>query len=166
MNIRGWMDENQNLVAVIAVVVIILALIFSFYNCSGSSTGPGGSGMVYYYDITADEIFTAKAELIPPIQSPNDNEAVRVHFYTCGSCKESERFVGYYEKYTPEVKKKLEEAQGNEEHEMYYEQESQGLLISLDAKKWYPMYAQQAEQALSNKLKCDEGKKLRYCHAK
>lgn len=165
MNIRGWMDENQNLVAVIAVVIMILALLFIFMQCKGR-TATAGSGKAWYFDVAAGTTFADDATLIPPITSPAGNEAVRVHFYSCGDCNESERFVGYYERYTPEVKAKLEAARTSNQPDQYYEMEGEGLLISLDAKQWFPMYSPQAEESLSSKLQCPGGKRLRYCHAK
>ncbi len=166
MNIRAWMNENQNLVAVIAVVIMVLALFFIFYQCQGRTT-PTGSGNAYYYDVATGETFTDEATLIPPITSPAGNEAVRAHYYTCGDCGEDERFVGYFEKYTPEAKQRIESAQQNEEFsEYYYEMEGQGLLISLDAQQWYPIYSPQGEQLMSDKLNCPSGQRLKYCHPK
>lgn len=162
MNIREWMDQNQNMVAVGAVVVMILALIFIFYQCKGT-TRHVGAGQSYYYDTVTGKTFVSDANQIPPITSPDGNEAVRVHYYSCGSCSDSERFAGYFEKYPAEAKAKLEAAQSGENAmEAMYEYETQAL-ISLDGKQWFPMYGPQPQEALDKKLQCPDGKRPRYC---
>lgn len=165
MNIRGLMEQNQNMVAVVAVVVMILALIYIFYSCQGPSQRVGSSE-AYYYDVVTQEVFTAGANLVPPIQSPAGNEAVRVHFYSCGSCSKSERFAGYYEKYPPEAKAKIEEAMKSQEMTEYIYEYENAALVSLDAKTWAPMSGPggtSVQDELDKKLQCDGDKRPRYC---
>jgi hypothetical protein len=165
MNIRGLMDQNQNLVAVVAVVVMILALIYIFYSCQGPRRYSGTSE-AYYYDVVTEKVFTDEANLIAPIKSPDGNEAVRVHFYSCGSCSKSERFAGYYEKYPPEAKAKIEELMKSEHGmEMMYEYENTPL-VSLDAKTWVQQSSQEGagiQEELDKKLTCEGNKRPRYC---
>jgi len=62
----------------------------------------------WYYDVVTGEVFAARAKQIPPIQSPDGHEAVRVFFFSCGECTEGERFAGYYMKYTAAMKQQLD----------------------------------------------------------
>jgi len=161
---RDWINQNSAVVTVASVVVLVLSLAIIINQGRGRSTPEPGNA--YFYDTVTKEYFTDSATKIPPITSPAGNEAVRAHFFTCGECTEAtkdeggERFIGYYEKYTPEVKAKLEESPEAFE---FYEEAFQGRLYSPDGTRWT-----QAESPTGFRLieelqeKCP-AKKLRYC---
>lgn len=164
---REWVNQNSAVVTVAAVVVLVLSLAIIINQGRGRSAPKPGNA--YFYDVVTKEYFTDSATKIPPITSPAGNEAVRAHFFTCGECTEKtsdeggERFVGYYEKYLPDIKAKLEK---NPEAFEFYEEAFQGRLYSPDGTKWT-----QAESPTGFKLiedlqtKCP-AKKLRYCPPK
>ncbi len=99
----------------------------------------------YYYDVVTGGQFVAESDELPPIIRENGNKAFKAYVFTCGSCSnESERFVGYYEGFTDDFKKKraaaIEAAKVGElfSPEMLALEEgiSGGRLISTDAKIW------------------------------
>jgi len=162
LSIRDKINANQNIVVVVAVVVIAVALIWIFTR--GGGGGAAGTGEAYYYDTVTEEVFTAKANQYPPIESPDGNPAVRVHFFSCGDCSEAERFIGFYDKYTDEAKRKLETATEQEMYEM--SEYETGVLNSVDGQTWLDPASEQFQMALQEKLNCPEGGRARYCRAK
>lgn len=124
---RDWINRNSAIVTVasVALLVISLAVIIS----QNSRPGPPPPGEAYFYDTVTKTYFTDKATLIPPITSEAGNEAIRAHFFTCGECTDAleadggQRFLGYYEKYAPDVKAKIE---NNPESMHFYEEVFQG----------------------------------------
>ena len=161
---RDWMNNNSSIVTVASVVILVGALAFLV-----SRTRRGGGGQVgdaWYYDTVTKEYFTDKTTKVAPFTRTNGNEAVRAHFFTCGECTDKlkadggERFVGYYEKYTPDVKAKLEE---NTQSFMIYEMAFQGRLYSKDGKKWVAADKPEGIAITSDLQKQCPPKKLRYC---
>ena len=157
-----------------AVLAIGMVLIVT----RGGSGLPTGDEPTYFYDVETGELFIASGNQVPPIQSPAGNEAVRANVYTCGACTEEERFVGYYEKYTPEAKKTLEQAQaeqddgGNDPDEgmaqgmgMMQAQMS-GLMVSLDGEEWQSRQQMdlQSEGLMEQvRSQCDDPSQLKFC---
>lgn len=135
----GTRKKRSGGVPVVLIVVIVslvalaglavLGVSFAVIINQNKRPGPPPPGEAYFYDVVTREYFTDKATLIPPIQSPSGNEAIRAHFFTCGECTEAlhtdggQRFLGYYEKYAPEVKAKIE---NNPESMHFYEEVFQG----------------------------------------
>ncbi|MBI1373543.1 MAG: hypothetical protein GC159_12510 [Phycisphaera sp.] len=125
-DLRNWVNQNSAAVTVGAVVLLVISLAIIINQ--GRSPTPPPPGEAYYYDLVSKEYFTDEATKIAPIINPaTGNEAVRAHFFTCGECSESERFVGYLEKYTPEAKQQLET---NPESFEFYEEAFLGRLYA------------------------------------
>jgi hypothetical protein len=165
--VREWINNNSAAVTVGAVALLVVSLAIIISQGRGAAKPTPGNG--YFFDTVTKEIFTDKATRIPPIQSPDGHDAVRVHFFTCNECTDKtdkdggERFIGYFEKYAPEVKARLEKSPQSFE---LYEMAFQGRLYSTDGEKWIP-----AESPAGFKLtealqkKCPP-RKLRYCPPK
>lgn len=170
MSLRDQINANQNIVVIVAVVVTVVAVTFIVMRGRGPSYE--GSGDAWYMDTETGEVFRASATLYPPIKSENDNEAIRVHYYTCtkGDCGEDKRFIAYYDKYTPEAKEKLEAAkeERGEPSEMMemelMEAEETGRLFSMDGKQWIPQNDPRFDEDLADflKSKCDP-ERAYYC---
>lgn len=169
MDIREWMNENSALVTVAAVALLVVSLAIVVMQGGG---GPQASGDAYYYDTVTEEVFEGEASGTPPIESPDGNEAVRAHFYTCGECSEEERFLGYYERYTEEAKEVLERSKnagedGEPDPEAMmevYEVAFTGRLYSTDLEEWVVAESPEGRE-LSEALQeeCGEGERLSYC---
>ena len=130
----------------------------------GGKDEPIGPGKAYYLDTKTEKVFTDDAALFPPIVSPDGNEAVRVHFFSCGNCKDrNNRFIGFYEKYTAEAKKQLESANPEE---IMMEMYDMGVLYSIDGKTWHDPASEAYQDGLQRKLSCPDGTRPRYCRAR
>jgi hypothetical protein len=121
------------------------------------------SGLAWYYDVQAKEYFIDDTKRIAPFTRPNGHEAVRAHFFTCGDCEEGQRFIGYYEKYTPQVKAKLEQSS---EPGQLYEMAFQGRLYSRDGQTWVPADRPEGIRITAELQQRCPPKKLRYCPPK
>lgn len=166
---RDWANRNSAVATIAAVAILVVALVMLVSSGGG---GPTASGNAYFYDLETGEVFVGDATAIPPIQSPAGNQAVRAHFYTCTECTEEARFLGYYEKYTDEAKKAIEEAQqssgsgeaGSEAEMRAYEASMSGMLYSEDGENWQRSQGPGGagpQQKLQEK--CGEGQRLKYC---
>jgi prepilin-type processing-associated H-X9-DG protein len=129
--------------------------------CGGSGRqAPASPGEAWYYDTVTSEYFTDLTTKVAPYKNARGNESVRAHFFTCGDCTEEQRFIGYYEKYTDEVKARIEEKQDSF---MIYEMAFQGRLYSRDGKKWVPADKPEGIAITSELQRKCPPKKLRYC---
>ncbi len=103
--LREWLNSNPKVVAGLAAVLVVAALGWLVAQLGGSET-PDNAGRAWYLDMKTGELFRASATRVPPIQSPDGNDAVRAVVFSCGKCDEKkERFIGYYEKLPKELKK-------------------------------------------------------------
>lgn len=90
----------------------------------------------WFHDLVTGELFAAGADEVPPIPSPAGNEAVRAHFFSCGTCSEGDRFLGFYSKYTPEARQMLLEALPSDAYAHARPEIRAGHMISRDAQQW------------------------------
>ncbi len=163
---RDWMNNNSSLVTILSVVMLVGSL--TYIVGRKRFRGGGAPGDAWYYDVVTKEYFTDKTTQVAPFKRENGNEAVRAHFFTCGECteemgpdgKSGKRFLGYYEKYTEEVKAKLME---KTETFMLYEMAFQGRLYSKDGKKWFAAEKPEGMVITADLQKSCPPKKLRYC---
>ncbi len=69
-------------------------------------------GQVYYYDLSEQKLFAAPRNAVPPIRGLNDDEADAVRAMVVsptGNPREKKNIrIAYLEKYTPELKAKIE----------------------------------------------------------
>jgi hypothetical protein len=161
---REWMNNNSPVVTVASVVILICAIAFLVMRTQ--RRGPGAPGQAWYYDTVSSEYFQDKTTRIAPFKRENGNVAVRAHFFTCGECtvktKEEggERFLGYFEKYTDEMRAKLQE---NSESFALYDMAFQGRLYSVDGKTWVAAESEKGTKITSDLQQNCPPKSLRYC---
>lgn len=150
--VRDWINNNSAVATVVIIAVLLAAL--------GSLVWRGvpprvKASQVWFYDATADKLFTAKSTELAPITSPDGHEAVRAHFYSCGPCTAEARFLGYYEKFSPETKKQIE---ANLEALIFQPGPVPGRFYSTDAQMWHEDGSKQAEQIkAAPHVKCPDG---------
>lgn len=143
---REWVNQNSAAVTVGAVVILIFALAYLWFQNQPQGGNSRSSLGNWYYDVQTGETFASENQDLPPIIRENGNKAFKAYLFTCGSCAESERFVGYYEGYTEEYKQKrqkaMEAAKATDSvampDEIMYMEEgfSKGRLVSTDGKVW------------------------------
>ncbi len=164
---REWLNNNSAAVTVGSVAILLLSLAVIINQNRQSK--PSSPGNAYFYDVVTKELISDKVTRIAPITTADGHEAVRAHYFSCAECADGERFLGYYEKYTAEMKEKLEK---NPQSFELYDAAFKGRLYCApeldpaDAKNWVG-----AESAKGQKItevlqtKCP-ARKLRYCPGK
>lgn len=124
MDIREKLNEHPALVA--ASLVAALAVVALLVYVTRPRTRPqdgDGQHQAWYIDLNDKQRFTADDTLASVARESGDFEGlpsgVRVYVFACGSCAdEGTRFVGYYERFTPEVLERLKAAKITRYHQL------------------------------------------------
>lgn len=106
---RDIINNNPLIVMGTAALIVVVAVIWSALSLfGGSSSSSDGSRLDRGYFTTDDgaTFFEDNIANLPPFDK-DGKPAVRAHVFTCNRGKH--RFVGYLERYRPEVKQKLAE---------------------------------------------------------
>lgn len=171
MKLRDWLNNNSAIVTIGAVVLLIGALFAIIMQMSGGSSGPRVID-VYFYDLNKNQLFTAKSDAIPPIDTdsgatPQGAPAgVRAYVFACNDCgDENDRFIGWLEMYTPEAKALLTqpaadnpEQAAEREMRMYEVWETGQLIRGVNDTRWVPQNSQEAMTITSQiETKCPGG---------
>lgn len=113
LGLRNWINNNPKIVTAIsaAAVFIFLLIVISQlipYKPLIISQTP----KAWFYDLNTDKLYITDGENIPPIEAPSgelpDGRPAGVKAYVLSYFRdpnESERFIGYLEKFTPQGKK-------------------------------------------------------------
>ena len=89
----------------VCLLIICLAALSTIRSLTRGDHTPEDQS--WWYDTERGETFLGASLRIPPIESPWGNEAVRVFFFSCGTCAEDERFPGFYWKFDPTTRSDL-----------------------------------------------------------
>ena len=108
MGIRETINEKQGLTTAVTVALILMVVGYIVFTIARG--GPGGAGapvpaQSFYSDDDGVTWFADADSKVPPFDR-NGKPAVRARVYKCGG----KTFVNHLERYTPEVKKKLDAA--------------------------------------------------------
>lgn len=118
MGARGWASHHTKAVSWIAVACVVLCFGVIVVEVAGHRRPPIGKMPDHYFTIDdGKSFFPASGANVPPFDYKG-HVAVRAHVFEV----DGKRFVGYLEKYTPEVRKlviartvsPLQEIQGRE----------------------------------------------------
>jgi hypothetical protein len=109
VGLRETLNNNSKITTGVTIALIVVVLGYIIY--AGTGHGPGGSpapakDRVFYTDDDGATWFADDATKIPPFDH-NGKQAVRARVYRCGG----KTFVNHVERYTPEVQKRLQQAQ-------------------------------------------------------
>ena len=151
--IRQWVNENSAVVTVITLLVLVVVVFFIVKSQFGSGRLDSGDVAVYYYDTVTKERFGGALDRVPPFVNDAGNECVRVAVFSCGECTEDEMFVGYYEKFTDDMKRNLEQQikeKGPEILLLPPHMLEMGQLRSLDGETWYPAMDPEVRSVMMN----------------
>ena len=99
---RHWLNSNGPIIIVVTVLLVCLAM---FTLKSEFARATPKEVKLWYVDTVTGEYFQADGTLLPPIQSPFGNEAVRVFFYDCADCDDPQPKFRIFERYTEEAKR-------------------------------------------------------------
>lgn len=118
----------------------------------------GGDGAVdkdFFYDLSEKKLFEASRKSVPPIRGLNDAEedAVRaIVISITGDVRDkSSHQIAYLEKYTPELKRQIENAQetGDAPPMGRGAAQWQRLVRTMEEDVWYPVASPQGEVVVS-----------------
>jgi hypothetical protein len=105
VGIRETLNRNPGITTGVTAGIIVIALIIIGWQLT-SSGGPKIPSEAYYTIDDGATWFADDIQKIPPFDK-DGKPAYRAHVFKCSDGKE---FVSHLERYTPEAKKKLEEA--------------------------------------------------------
>ncbi len=144
------------------MAVTALVVVGVWLSRAGAERGDTAASTQLFYDTVTGVLFEAPADQHAPIESPAGHEAVRAVFFVCEGA--DERFLGYYEKYTPEAKVAMTVSVSDGDRADQLAALSRGRLISKDAKQWFSADAPEAKRmARDVHARCD-GKAARLWH--
>lgn len=165
MGLREKLNENESASTICAIVLVLICGSVVYWESGPGCLGPVYDNVAYYIPVTG-EIKFGPRRVFPPIQI-DGQEAVKAYLYNCGECDEGTNFVAYYEKYSPNAKKYLEDSNADEDtRERAIED---GILHSLDGQKWYKAGAKEVAIVENNDYpdeKCAGKARLKYCSIK
>ena len=111
--IRQFLNQNST-ISTIAAVALLVAALGAIVVQLREEEYEYEPVPVWYYDLNTGELFVAKSDRIPPIEAPSGRlpsgmpAGVRAHVFSCGDCENpDERFLGFLEMYTKEVRDQL-----------------------------------------------------------
>lgn len=101
MGFREIVQQNQPIVAVVAVIVIIGSVVWMANGGKNSSLPK----QVYFYDVGSGELFAADRAAQPPIEAPSGaGNGVKAVVYSCGECSDSSLQVAFVTTYSEEAR--------------------------------------------------------------
>ena len=111
--VRKWINNNPRIMVGIALVSAVALLMTVIGQCMPDNVPEVGEyKKAWFYDLNTGELFVARSYKLPPIKAPSgplpNGEPAGVKAYVFSYAQEpneSERFIGYLEKLTPEGKK-------------------------------------------------------------
>ncbi len=163
MNIRDTLERHRTIISIVCVIFMLLGLALGVRWMIGPRvTSPGSFadvGQEFYYVLETKQYFVDSINKVPPFKNDKGQEAVRAYYFSCGPCTKGSRFVGYYEKYSDEVKQRIESGA-----ELTSELAGQAL-VSADGQKWFALDKHESRPITSAaRKKCKKDQKLRPCY--
>lgn len=143
------MDKRSKAQTAGAIAFVVVAAIAAFTAFANRDTGP----QAYFYDLSKKQLFTASAQLIPPIRGiDNDEEdGVKAVVIQDSEHDKKSRRIAYLERYSPELKKDMEEARAKNSAPMIGRGASQGLRFVRREKDdaWFSLLSPEGERIVS-----------------
>jgi hypothetical protein len=131
----------------------------------------------WFYDLNTGELFAADSDSIPPINTPSGKLAngapagVRAYVFSyIKDSNESEQFIGYLEKYTPEGRKitsYFQKSRDNVTKDLIRRLEKNRLIRRVDNESWFPANSSQGQTIVAEFFQPNKnGKVAIYCPLK
>jgi len=135
------------------------------------------SNKIWFYDLNTEKLFVADEDEIPPIDAPSgkfpDGQPAGVRAYVLTYFQdpnESERFIGYLEKYTPEGKKiifSFQKSRDNVTKELVRQLNKNRFVRTPDDDRWFLTDSNEGRLILKQVSLINEtGQIPRYCSPK
>jgi hypothetical protein len=149
----GFFKDGSKQKTIAAGILAACAVAIMIY--SALNTGKRPKGNIWFYDLKTRQLFAASDSSVPPIDTKSGPEmGVRAYVYTCsGGSNPNDKFIAFIEKFTPEVKKGVEEdlkhGGGQMTIGLALERRPGGVLISQpDAGNWFPKFSDEGRQIM------------------
>lgn len=155
LGVRELMARYGLATAAIALLVAGMAWWFIFRPDSRESVAKS-----YYYDLGTQKLFVDSSLKNPPITAPSGGEGVLAHVYTVG--RDDQKVIGFLEKLTPELKRKLDQAGAGSSVVPPGKLERSRLIRRVADEQWFPMDSEQAKKIVAELTGSDRGFTL--CH--
>lgn len=115
LGLRKWINDNPKIIIGISIATGVLFLLIVITSLIPHNPPIiSDSQKTWFYDLNTKKLFVVDGDSIPPIDAPSgqlaDGQPAGVKAYVFSYLKdpkESERFIGYLEKFTPEGKKMI-----------------------------------------------------------
>ena len=104
-SLRERINKNPAVAAAVSAGIILIALLFIFWQCSGGSEASLLNDKAFFTTDDGKSFFVDAATNVPPYQK-DGKPAVRAQVFTCDDG--DTKFVGYLEMYAPQDKAMLE----------------------------------------------------------
>lgn len=123
---------------------------------------PGGDVRgVWFYDLESATLYPASEDVRPPAVAPSGGEGVRAQVYTCTTCSESERFIGYLEKYSEQAKTAMQNDNTPIDPQVLLEGH---LVRTADGDAWTPLKSAQGDMIVQQaKSRCPADQTIQSC---
>lgn len=114
MSIRNIIDQHPKSFAVVSILAVLSVAIYLVYPWLNAHR-PISVQRAYYYDLRDGSLFTSEISLPPPIVRPGEPAGasatgVRAYVFSCATCGESERVIGYLLKLSDSGRRKYDES--------------------------------------------------------
>ena len=143
------MNRRAKKQLIAALIMLALAGAFFFNNWRASKAGP----QAFFYDLSKGQLFTANADLIPPIRGVDNAEedGVKAVVIAPSPNDKKNRKIAYLERYSPELKRDIEEARAKSAPPMISRAAAQTLRFvkRTSDPNWYPMVSPEGQRIVS-----------------
>jgi hypothetical protein len=139
-------SQTQLLVA-IAMLIGSGAILYGFWR------GENRTQQAFFYDLSKKQLFTADANLIPPIRGIDNAEEDGVKAVVIAdkpNDKKTQR-IAYLERYSPELKRDMEEARAKNAAPLISRAGAQTMRFVKrpEDSQWYPMISMEGQRIVS-----------------
>jgi len=144
------MIDRRAKIKLSAACLMFASAAFIFFNSwRASNAGP----QAFFYDLSKGQLFSADADLIPPIRGIDSSEedAVKAIVIAPSPTDTKNRKIAYLERFAPELKRDMEEARASHTAPIISRAAAQGLRFvrRVSDSNWYPMVSPEGQRIVS-----------------
>jgi hypothetical protein len=145
-----FMNRRAQIQLVIAIAMLLGSGVIMYGFWRGENRGQ----QAFFYDLSKRELFTADANLIPPIRGIDNAEEDGVKAVVIADKPDDKktRRVAYLERYAPELKRDMEEARAKNAAPLISRAGAQTMRFVQrpGESQWHPLISQEAQRIVSD----------------